>query len=237
MPIHVDVRIAVQPGHGPRDLLLHRGEVLPGDLEVRLGAFIGGAGGEVRCEQSFLAREFAPVEIGRIAGGEGVGQLLAIGRLQRLDLHARTGQPRLGLGHGEPVGLRIDAEQQLAFADPLVVLYPDLHDLAGHPGIDRVPRRADERIVRRDVAHVGEEPGGTAQRQHHRQGKHQWPAQPFPRRAGRGRRPVPCVRGLRVVVDFLKHDLDPVSRVSDAVAGAVVGRHRHRGCPACAVAP
>ena len=82
--------------------------------------------------------------------------MLAVGRFERVDLEARAAEPRLGLIDRNLVGLRIDSEQDLALPDALIVLDGDFDRLAGNPGIDGHLRRANERVVGRDIRLLGE---------------------------------------------------------------------------------
>ena len=82
--------------------------------------------------------------------------MLAIGRLELVDLETRAAELRLGLIDGNLVWLRIDLEQELPLPDALIVLDGDFDHLTGNPGVDRLLCRADEGIVRRDVRLLGE---------------------------------------------------------------------------------
>ncbi len=62
------------------------------------------------------------VEVRGIVRRLQLGQLLAIGGLERVDLEARAAQLRLGLVDGNLVRLRIDPEQQLPPLDALIIL-------------------------------------------------------------------------------------------------------------------
>ncbi|WP_461326857.1 hypothetical protein [Bradyrhizobium barranii] len=104
--------------------------------------------------------------------------LLAVGRLEGVDLEPRAAEPGLGLIDGDLVGLRVNSKQDLALPDALVVANGDLDRLAGHPRVDGDFRGAHERIVGRDVLflrqiHEGAERGSRGR--HH---EHQGPAQP-----------------------------------------------------------
>ena len=147
----VDIRIAVQRGHGVGDLLFDRCDVLTGDLEIRVGSVKDLARRPTVSDERFPSRILALVEVRGIARRLELGQLLAIGGLELVDLETRAAEPRLGLIDGNLVWLRIDLEQELAPLDALIVLDGDFDHLAGNPGVDRLLRRADEGIVRRDV--------------------------------------------------------------------------------------
>ena len=182
MAVVLDVRIAVQRNYGVGDLLFDRCDVLTSDLEIRLGALEDRARGKIGGHQRFLAVILALVKGSRILGRLQFGLLLAVGRLERIDLEARAAKPRLGLIDRNLVGLRIDSEQHLALPDALVVPDGDFDRLAGNPGVDGDLRRANERVVGRDVRLLGEVHGGAEYGHHDRQCEHQGPAQPLPER-------------------------------------------------------
>ena len=80
-----------------------------------------------------------------------LGQLLAVGGLEPIDLETCAGEPRLGLINGNPVWFWINLEQELATLYLLIVLDRDFDRLAGNPGVDGLFRSTDEGIVRGNV--------------------------------------------------------------------------------------
>ena len=63
MAIDLDIRIAVQRGHGVGDLLFDRCDVLTGDLEIRIGLVIDLARRPTVSDQRFPSRIFKLVEV------------------------------------------------------------------------------------------------------------------------------------------------------------------------------
>ncbi len=149
--IDLDIWIAVQRGHGVGDLLCDRCNVLTGHLEIHVGLVIDLARRPTIRDERFSPRILALVEVFGSARRLQLGQLLAVGGLELIDLETCAGEPRLGLINGNPIWFGIDLEQELAPLDALIVLDRDFHHLAGNPGIDGLFRCADEGIVRRNI--------------------------------------------------------------------------------------
>ena len=84
--------------------------MLAGDLEVRFGPFVDRSRGDCRGNQRLLALILPLVESRRILGRLELGQLLAIGCLQGVDVEAGAAQPRLGLIDGNLVRHGINPE-------------------------------------------------------------------------------------------------------------------------------
>jgi len=102
-----------------------------------------------------------------------VRELLAVRRLECLDLDPGAAEPRLGLLNGNPVRRRVDPEQELTLADPLIVLDRDFDNLAGNPGIDRVLRYANKSVVCPNIWLVNAVFGGSAKSQRDGEGGQQ----------------------------------------------------------------
>ena len=182
MAIDLDIRIAVQRGHGVGDLLFDRRDVLTGDLEIHVGSVKDLARRPTVSDERFPSRILTLVEVRGSARRLELGQLLAIGGLELVDLETRAGEPRLGLIDGDLVRLRIDPEQQLAPLDALIVLDGDFHHLAGNPGVDRLLRCADEGIVGRNVRLLRQIVSRADGGQYDRKEDQQRATQPLPQR-------------------------------------------------------
>ena len=113
MAIDLDIRIAVQRGHGVGDLLCGRCDVLTGDLEIHVGLVIDLARCPTVRDERFPSRILTLVEVLGSACRLKLGQLLAVGGLELIDLETCAGEPRLGLIDGNLVRFWIDLEQEL----------------------------------------------------------------------------------------------------------------------------
>ena len=105
--------------------------------------------------------------------------MLPVGGFEPLDLEACAAEPRLRQIDRDLVRLRISSEQDLALSHVLIVTDGNLDRLTGNPGVNGYLRRANERIVGRDIRLLGEVIGGAEHSQHDRQCKHERPAQPL----------------------------------------------------------
>ena len=86
--------------------------------------------------QALLALELNLEEAHPLFDLSRFGQGLAVVAPQRLDLGARHGHLRLGLGDGKLEGLGVQPQQRLADADGLVVLDAYPHHACGDVGAD-----------------------------------------------------------------------------------------------------
>ena len=156
MAIDLDVRIAVQRGHGVGDLVFNRYDLLTSDLEIFVGSVKNLSRRPTISYERSPSRILTLIEVRGVACRLPLGQLLAIGGFELVDLEARAGKSRLGLIDGNLVRLRIDPEQELAPLNPLIVNDGDFDHLAGNPGVDQFLGCADESVVRRDIRLLGE---------------------------------------------------------------------------------
>ena len=122
MAIDFDIRIAVQRGHGVGDLVFDRGDVLTSDLEIHIGLVKDLARRPTVGDKRFPSRILTLVEVRGSVRRLELGQLLAPGGLELVDLETRAAEPRLGLIDRDLVRFRIDPEQELAPLDMLIVL-------------------------------------------------------------------------------------------------------------------
>ena len=180
MAIDLDIRIAVQRGHGIGDLLCVRRNVLTGDLEVHVGSVKDLARRPTSWTRACCRAYSTLVEVRGCIRRLEFGQLLAVGGLERVDLEPRAVEPRLGLIDGNLVWFRIDFEQELTARDTLIVLDGDVDHLAGNPGVDQFLGCADEGVVGRNIRLLGEIIRRTSGNQWNRDEDQQWTAQTLP---------------------------------------------------------
>ena len=116
-----NIGIAAEAGERAGDVLLLRRQLFAGDFVGVVRLVVLRLRGGARREQALLPLQFALlIDEGGLGGG-GVGLLLLIGRLHRLDLEPDRRQLRLGLLDGDAERPLIEAEQHLASFHQLVV--------------------------------------------------------------------------------------------------------------------
>ncbi len=149
--VHRDVRVASELCPDLRHLLLGDPDPLPRHVEVVACGIELGAGDGVGRDQPGLPLE---LRVGERQVGPGERQLLLllpVARLQAHDLAAHTGEPRLRFGQCDPIGPVVDAEQDVARGDPLVLAHGDLGDEAGDFRGDHHLVCLDVGVLRTDV--------------------------------------------------------------------------------------
>jgi hypothetical protein len=119
---------------------------------------------------------FARSEVGRSLGRLEFRKLLAVGRLERLDLDPGAAELRVRLLDGNLVWRGVDPKKELALVDALIVLDSDFNNLAGNPSVDRLLCRANEGVVGRDKRLFGEVVGGADHGQQDGERDQQWAA-------------------------------------------------------------
>ena len=106
---------------------------LPCLVELLLG---GGAGSQ----QPFLPLELALLIVRSGLGGSDISPFLVVGRLQRVNLEAHSGELRFGLIYRDLEWARVKPKEHLTRGNVLIVLDVDFDDSAGNVGADGNPR-------------------------------------------------------------------------------------------------
>ena len=124
-------------------------EVVLGGVEVRLG-------GDALVEQALLAIERLLLEVDVVLRRLLLGHRLLVGGAELLDLEPSAGERGLGAGKRDAVGLGVDAEQELAGRDRVVLARRDVDDPPGDVGGDRHLVLLDVGVVGRGIAAAGQ---------------------------------------------------------------------------------
>ena len=172
MLVGLDVGIAAKRGERCGDVLLGLRQRLFGGVGGVLGRIEVGLGRDALGEQVLLALQDLRLEVVVVLGRLQCGQRLLVGGAVLGDLEARRGQRRIGLVERDLEGLRIDAEEEIAGGNRLVLLGIDLGDPSGHVGIDGHAILLDIGIVGRHVASAGQPEIGADEDQHDRHRRH-----------------------------------------------------------------
>src|ERR1700732_2150437 len=120
-----DVGIAAQIGESIGSVMLLSDELLAAGVVGLTGLLELLTGGRARGDQLLLPLALALVVGDGVPGRLGVGLLLVIGRLHRVDLQPFGGELRLGLLDRDAERARIEAEENSAGFDLLIVAHGD----------------------------------------------------------------------------------------------------------------
>ena len=151
-----DRGVAAEGGERRFRPLLRLAQRLLGRMKVVLGGVEGRLGAHPLLEEILLALVELPLE-GDVVGGRFLlGERLLVGGAELVDAEAGRGERRLGTGKGDAVGRRIDAEEELALGDGVVLARRDLDDAAGDVGGDGDLVLLDIGIVGRGGAPAGQ---------------------------------------------------------------------------------
>ena len=175
---------------------------------------IGGARRDAAGGELALALEFALLVGERVLGRSQFGELLAIGRLHRLDLQPRRGEHRLCFLDRDAERPIVEPEQHLALGHALVVADLDRNDAARDIGADHRARRLDVGVVGRDIAPARQVPPCGGDQNDERPRQHERQPQPLTQWTARAR--PDCGPDLA----------DDAAKATDA--GVLFGRRAHR---------
>ena len=171
------VRVAVQVGRHAGELLAQGGALRLRRLQVVPRLVVGGLRGEVVGGELLL-----PLELGRVVVDVRVGLAdlvleVPVAGLERVEVVAHDPELRVGALQRQPERLVVEAEQDVADGDLLVLADVDLLDDARHVGRDADHVRLHVGVLGRHVAPAGHVLVA-ADRERQRQGREQHRAEP-----------------------------------------------------------
>ncbi len=171
MPVGQDIRVAAERGLGAFDALAGLRQTLLGRLEVMTHLIVLGLRGIAAGQQSLLAVEFPALEVEVLFRRALFGHRVKIGGAHLLDVEACRGDRGFRLLEGEAGGFGVDAEQQVALVDGVVLAHGDLDDAAGDVGGEHRLVLLEIGVVGRDIAPAGhpEIPAGQHKGERHDQ--------------------------------------------------------------------